>query len=385
MARRVRWRPGESVGPPVNSLRGPRPSASRDAISGGGSTRTRAAASSMARGSPSSRRQTATTSGATASVRAKSGLRRPGPLHEQAHRPGRQGRAGGAALRRRLRRQGQGQDRVDVLAAQAQGGPAGGQHAQAGRRPQQGGHQRSHPLQDVLAAIQQQQQPGAPEGRPQGVYQRLTTLVPHAHRARHGGVHQARVNQRGEGGEPHAVRSGAGCGARRLQGQAGLAHPPGAGQGQQAYARIAQPGPDGRHLLLPPHQAGEGRRQAGRPRGRRPRAPPGRRVDQGSTRGSIGQDPCPAAVDRAQCRGAADRPGAPAPGPRGRPRSRRPGSGRRRAPPPRPAGPQCGGASRRPGRPGAAFPPAPRRWWSAPHARTWSCPPPPGPAAPARS
>ena len=114
--------------------------------------------------------------------------------------------------------------------------------------------------------------------------------------------------ERGQVDPGHPVREGAGHLARHGQGQAGLADPPGTGQGQQPDLLPAQASAERGHLPLPPHQPGRRQRQrrqrqrraaarrgAGSRLGRRGQLGPGG-GDQRGTRGGveregIGQQP----------------------------------------------------------------------------------------------
>ena len=130
MSRSVCWRAGRSRAPPVSS--GSRRSR-RASIACGGSSRIRAAASSIASGRPSRRWQISATAGAFSSVTAKSGADRGGALDEQRDRRvlrerlDRQRLVGPRRSRQRERRH-----RELVLAAQVQRRPAGHQDLQVG-------------------------------------------------------------------------------------------------------------------------------------------------------------------------------------------------------------------------------------------------------------
>ena len=92
------------------------------------------------------------------------------------------------------------------------------------------------------------------------------------------------------------------CAARRrgdLEGQAGLAHPAGTGQGQQAHVPAPQALPYGRHLPLPAHEAAQRKRQAhprrrrsGRRRGDREQAQGARGTGAGRRRTCLTHDRC---------------------------------------------------------------------------------------------
>ena len=154
--RRVRWRSGRSRGPVVSTLVR---SSSRASSARGGSSLTRAAASSMASGRPSSRRQISATApgvllgqaepGASACARAAKSRPRVRP----------------AAASRGPRAEGPGaQDREFVFAAEPEHAAAGHQHHQAGGGGEQLGHERGC-VGDLLEVIQDQQHaPGAQIG-----------------------------------------------------------------------------------------------------------------------------------------------------------------------------------------------------------------------------
>ena len=106
-------------------------------MTSGGSVLARAAASSIASGRQSSRRQISSTSATSPDV----GLHRCGTLDEELDR---------VLLRQRC-------DRVLVLAAQVERRAAGRQHAQAGRSGEQLGDERCR-LEEVLEVVQDEEQ-----------------------------------------------------------------------------------------------------------------------------------------------------------------------------------------------------------------------------------
>ena len=153
VARSVCWRGSAVRAPPVSSRKR---SSSRAAIPSTGSTPTRAAASSMARGKPSSRAQICATAARVRRGQRQSGAPRPGPLQEQLHRFVR----GQLLQRRRVRwvGRGEGGHQIGALAGHPQAFAAGRQHAQVGAGRQQCRDQGGAGAEQVLAVVQHQEQ-----------------------------------------------------------------------------------------------------------------------------------------------------------------------------------------------------------------------------------
>ena len=152
MARSV-WCRGSAVRLPVASSRNR--SSSRLATWARVSDRSRAAASSMASGMPSSARQMRDDRRHGGFVHREPGPDRRGPVAEQPD-----GRVpGGLGGARAGRRQRQRRHRAQGLAGHAERLPAGGQDAHAGRVGQHPAGQPGHRVDQVLAVVQDQQQP----------------------------------------------------------------------------------------------------------------------------------------------------------------------------------------------------------------------------------
>ena len=89
--------------------------------------------------------------------------------------------------------------------------------------------------------------------------------------------HQGRVGQRRQLHQPHPLGVGRPRAGGGLERQAGLAHPAGAGQGQQAHLLLQEALPHGGDLPLSPDEAGELQGQVVRARVARVPGRPGRR------------------------------------------------------------------------------------------------------------
>ena len=230
-ARSVRCRAGRSRAPPVST---PSRRPSRSSSARGGSSLIRAAASSIASGSPSSRWQISATAGAFSLVTREVGPDLARPRDEQGHR------LVLAELRRRRERsrprQRQRRHRQLLLAPQPQPGPAGDEDRQAGRGGEQLGDDRGG-LEHVLEVVEHQQQPPLPQVVDHGVAQRPLALLPHPQRRRDGRGHEGRVGQRRQVDEPDPVGEGVEQLGRRLQRQARLADAARPGQRQQPGPR----------------------------------------------------------------------------------------------------------------------------------------------------
>ncbi len=259
--RSVRCRAGRSRAPPV-SRASPRP-ASWARRAAGGSTPTRAAASSIARGRPSRRAQTSATSSPFRSVRAKSG--RTARARATKRRTASDCASAGAAPRRGPR-QGQRGHQEAVLPGDAQRRPAGGHHPQVRTGPQQARHLPRQVREEVLRVVQQQHPGRPPQAPPQafagGRAGRVRAGQPQCAGHRRQGM--SRLGHRRQGHQPdtpgEVLRQAGGEGQR----QARLAHPRRAQEGQQAHLRAQQLPAGGRQLPLPPHQRREGHGQGGR-------------------------------------------------------------------------------------------------------------------------
>ena len=179
----------------------------------------RAAASSIASGIPSSRRQIAPAIGAAAVVQKEPPVQRLRPRHEQLDR----GRVQHilvllAALRGHLKRE----HPVDVLPRRAQRLAAGRQHSRVRIGAQQRRGHAGRRLDHVLAIVQHDQETLGGHGRrhPLGRF-RAGECEPESHRDR--GRHQPRIRQRRELGHPHPVRVARQVLPRDLQAQPRLA------------------------------------------------------------------------------------------------------------------------------------------------------------------
>ena len=198
-SRSVCWRAGTSRAPPVSSGGAVQPLQQRD----GGRSRTRAAASSMARGRPSSRRQISATTGAS-SVGERSRPTRVRPLDEQYGSPSigeRRERCRLCASGRQVQRR----HREDVLPADAERRPARHQDLQAGQRQRAG--QRVWGGPDHLLEVVER--PGASAARAEVPHERVGQGPPATSRSPSvwaiDGDDEARVETRGERDEVDAV------------------------------------------------------------------------------------------------------------------------------------------------------------------------------------
>ena len=226
---------------------------------------------------PSRRRQTSATAPALASVRAKAGCaplarsrnRRPAPEASRRQRP--------------CAASGSGRAREGTRQAVS---PAMPRASRLVARTRTWGHARSTPSTRRAQASSRCSQlsstssgpPGARCARGAGAAPRASSRTARPRR-QGGGRAPGRGRPGGQVDEPHPVRVPLQGVRRRLEGQAGLARPPGAGEGQQAVG--AQQGRHLPQLPLPPHEAGDlqgqvvgervqgaqGREVAGEPRG----------------------------------------------------------------------------------------------------------------------
>jgi hypothetical protein len=288
-SRIVRSRAGASRGPPDRS--GNRRSR-RASNAAGGSTLTRAAASSMASGNPSRRRQISATAGAVSPVRANSACAACARSTKSRTASARQ-----RLVRRRRRvavRQPEGRNGVLALAGEAEPDPAGRQDRQPRAGGEQVGDVRSG-LDHLFDVVQDEQQALAAHGRPQPRGERFAAGRPDAEGRRHGRHDQVGGRDGGERDEPDAVREG--CFDRRggRDREPGLAHPAGTGQRQQADGRIGEQPTEGFHLAFPADERGRRHRQRSttvgllRPlRGDRPGRGPPRRGEQLARSGGAG-------------------------------------------------------------------------------------------------
>ena len=163
----------------------------------------RAAASSMASGSPSRRRQIAATAAALSSVRAKSGSSAARPVDEEAHR-------GDLAQLRRAAAGGPGRGRSGgtgqlLLAGQRQAGTAGDQDRQAwGGGKQIVATTAAGSRCSKLSSTSRSRRP--PSALPTVCESGLAGLLPHPQRRGDRAGDQRRVGERGEIDEDHAIR-----------------------------------------------------------------------------------------------------------------------------------------------------------------------------------
>ena len=191
MSRSVRWRSSASCAPPVSS--GSRWSSRRRSACGV-SVRTRGAASSIASGSPSSRRQISATASAFSSVSAKSGRGVAGALDEERDRLGRRER----------------RDAVGLLAAEPQGRAAGREQLQAGRLGQQA-RERRRRGEHLLEVVEHEQQLLVAQVLAQRLERALARLLAQAERLRDRGQRRAPVRAPARAGRrrrrPRTARS----------------------------------------------------------------------------------------------------------------------------------------------------------------------------------
>ena len=185
---------------------------------GGGNSLTRAAANSMARGSPSSRPQISAV-GASASKSGSTSLARVG---EELDRVGR--------LERR--------EWELLLCIDAQRLAAGRED----RKPAGPGDQPGHVggrIHDVLEVVEDEQHPPHLQVRRKRLQQRLTGALPHTHRLRDRRNHKPRVGERRESHEQHAVGEVLDQLQSRLHGQPRL--PRASRAGQRDHPASARP------------------------------------------------------------------------------------------------------------------------------------------------
>lgn len=163
---------------------------------------------------------------------------------------------------------GQRRQPVDDLAEQAQRRPAGGEHAEPGRRHgQQLGHDVRDGAEDVLAVVEHEQpvEPGAEGPQPFVGPERAAVRgagVRAAQYREHGGQHLGGRAQAGQLDHPHGLG-----GTGDLGGQPGLPGPAGGDDGH--HRRLPQRLSDGGEIRLAPDQ----RRHRPAPGGRQPAGP----------------------------------------------------------------------------------------------------------------
>ena len=209
-------------------------SSRRAAISVTPRARVRAAASSMASGMPSSRRQISAMTGAFSARQREAGLRRPARARRRAARPP----IGAAASRSATSGGGQAQrrDAVGRLTGNAQRLAAGGQDGQPGRVAQQRVGLTGAGVNQMLAVVQDHQQLLVAQIVGQRSIERTARLLRHAQRAADGRDQQRRVGYRGQLDQPGAVRVALEPVGGKLQRKSRLARPSRPGQGQESGA-----------------------------------------------------------------------------------------------------------------------------------------------------
>ena len=161
----VRWRSGRSRGPPVSSSNG---CASRATISAGDSSLTRAAASSIANGRPSTRAQIALTAPAFAVRKAEIRAHGPRPLKEELDSRIDAQRVEFVALLGIGQREWR--DRKFVLARQSQAPPTGGQDFEQRASSEQLGHHHRGGR-NVLEVVKDEQHPPVEQERRDAIHQ----------------------------------------------------------------------------------------------------------------------------------------------------------------------------------------------------------------------
>ena len=173
---------------PVPEVSSPNLSATRIRIWSTVSVRTRAAASSIASGIPSSERQSsAIARRSPGSPRNRGSSQRPfGKKLDGLPRR----RAGGGNGQRR--------HRPDRLAGDAQRLPAGGHQPQLGRARQQPLAQPGDGVEQVLAVVEREQQPAADAARRPACRSAGGRSPPRRRRGRHAGGHHVRIGQAGQ-------------------------------------------------------------------------------------------------------------------------------------------------------------------------------------------
>ena len=210
-------------------------------MAGGASSLTRAAASSIASGRPSSRWQIATSGGGVVGGQFEVRADSLGAIEEKGN-----GRGGGQLLdRRELARvgQGQGRDRILALAAQAQGGPAGDEQRQVRAGGQQLGRQ-GDGADELLEVIEDDQDLAAGQGGDQPLLERRFAFFAQAEALGDHRQGDDRVAGEGQGDEGDTAREVGPEQAGQLQRQPGLADAAGAGQGDETHILAAQQIPD---------------------------------------------------------------------------------------------------------------------------------------------
>ena len=259
-----RWLPpGRVAGPGrrlVGSRRRLKRSSIRRAISWTDSDLTRAAASSIASGSPSSARHTSSTTSADSSSTAKSRRALVAREPNSVDRVGRRQRV----------------EHVHHLARKSQRHLARGQHRQSGRTVEQPRHQVRHGVDHVLTVVEQQDRlgPGEPVDQLCLTARDLQRLGNHP-RDRRGLVHRVETHQPDAACGPEATRE--------LDRRTGLADPGGADDRHQPV--VAQQVAQGGQLVGPPHELGGECRQVADPASEHPAGRPRRRA-RGSAGGS---------------------------------------------------------------------------------------------------
>ena len=223
----------------------------------------RAAASSMASGRPSRRRQISATAGARG-VEALVRVHRRGPLDEQPDGVA-SPTAGSSA------RQGQATDRPHDLAVMPSALPTRAEHPQRGTRASRSPTRRATAVDEVLAVVDEQQRIGPAEAVDDQPAERVLWVLRHAEHLRHRGVDQLGLGHRPQLHQPHPVRPDrelTGGHLHRQPALPGASHP---GQGDQP--RRGQQGVEFRELVVAPDEAGELHRQVvcGQRRSRRRR------------------------------------------------------------------------------------------------------------------
>ena len=224
----------------------------RASSSAGGRIFTRAAASSMASGSPSSRRQISTTASAFFEVSVKVGPACRGPLHEQCdrcafHQSGRRGKRVGIRER-------QGRDRELLLAVDMQHEPAGHENLERGtgveQLPHEGG--RIGHLLEIVHEQERRSQAAKVVGDP--LTSGTVAAFTHAERERNGRRHEPRVGDRRKVHERDAALELGGEIGGDLNGEARFPCPAWSGQRQQPNSGIEQQALDGGQLGGPSNQ-----------------------------------------------------------------------------------------------------------------------------------
>ena len=193
---------------------------------------------------PSSRAQTWATAGAFWSVSAKAGCTAAARSTNRRTASHCASASGGGRAPRRRSGQGQRGHPPGRLPGDAQRLPAGGQDArragQARSRASASRAQASSRCSQLSSTSSRRLGRSASVERGQ---QRPARLLPHAHAPGHRLGHQGRVGQRRQLHQPHPVRVRLQGVGRGLQGQAGLARPPGAGQRHQPVGAQQAPPP----------------------------------------------------------------------------------------------------------------------------------------------